>query len=392
MIGLFGGVALAGMLGGFGEPTDLGVPGRHGRPVYSDDGQRWLGLGRSGSFHVVALDADGRADTATFRTVVPGGGEFVDHSFVPCEDGGFLHIASGNRDTSDDTAWASFVGRDLVLRGTTLLVDADPHFTTNDMPVLCVGAVWATAFATEGDIETREPPGNAFLAFGPSLFGGDGEVLPVQLPEAVRSTGTSMIWRPDTRQVLMVGIRPPDQLRVVALDEDLVRASVSDRQLRLEGVEAYWAQSSAEVEGGLLIAHMVRDPEAGFAQDTGNVALTLLSQELKVLETVVLTDFPAPNGAMRPALAVAGEEIIVSFDVGGALHTVVGRVDREALAALAVGAVEATAGEAPAPAEPGPRTIAGAPAGCASGPLPDGGLVGSLPLLVVVGRMRRRTA
>ena len=331
MIALLGGVALAGILGGFGQPADLGVPGRHGRPFYTDDGQRWLGLGRSGSFHVVALDADGLADTGTFRTIVPGGGEFVDHSFVPCEDGGFLHIASGNRDTTDDTAWASFVGRDLVVRGTTLLVDADPHFTTNDMPVLCVGAVWATAFATAGDIENREPPGNAFLAFGPSLFGGGGGVLPVQVPEAVRSTGTSMIWRSDTRQVLMVGVRPPDQLRVVSLDEDLLRTSISDRLLELDGVEAYWAQSSAEVEGGLLIAHMVRDPEAGFAQDTGNVALTLLSQELRVLETIVLTDFPAPGGAMRPALAVAGEEVIVSFDVGGALHTVVGRVDREAL-------------------------------------------------------------
>lgn len=390
MIALLGGVAFAGLLSDFGAPVDLGIPGRHGRPVVTDDGQRWLGLGRSGSFHVVALNALGEADPSTFRTVVSGDGEFIDHSFVPCEDGGFLHIASGNRETSDDTAWASFVGRDLTSRGTQILIDADPHFTTNDMPVLCVGAVWATAFATEGDIEAREPPGNALLAFGPSLFGGGGEVLPVQLPEAIRMTGTSMIWRPDTRQVLMVGIRPPDMLRVVALDEDLVRASISDRNLDVGILEAYWAQSSAEVEGSLLIAHMVRNPGAGFAQDTGNVALTLLGPELQPLETKILTDFSPPDGAMRPALVVSGEEVIVSFDVGGALHTMVGRVDREALADIMVVDAQATTGAgASPPLERSSDAGSESAAGCSAGPERGFGTLGAGLLLVGLCHRRR---
>jgi hypothetical protein len=390
MLALLGGVALAAYVTDLGEPVDLDLPGRHGRPFLMDDGSRWLGLGRSGSFHVVALDDDGGADLSTFRTIVQGDGEFIDHSFVPCDDGGFLHVASGNRVTTDDTAWVSFVGRDLTWRGTELLVDSDPHYTTNDMPALCAAEVWATGFATEGDLEAGVPGSNELFAFGPGLFGGAGEVRTIPMPSASRMTGTSLVWREDTRQVLAIGLRPPHTLRVVALDEDLVFASRADRVLDLGDLDAYWAQSTAVVEGSMLIAHMVRRGTDGFAQDTGNVALTVVGPELQVLETHVLTDFTAPDGAMRPALVVDGADVIVSFDVGGALHTLQAVVDRDALAGLRVSEDDAAvaAGPAPGGAEGAPPAPPSADPGAPSGEHGAGGCavappVGLLSVLAV---------
>ena len=395
MMALLGGVALAAYVTDVGEPVDLDLPGRHGRPFVTEDGARWLGFGRSGSFHVVELDAGGEADLDSFRTVVRGDGEFIDHSFVPCAGGGFLHVASGNRVTTDDTAWVSFVGRDLTWRGTELLVDSNPLYTTNDMPALCSAAVWATGFATEGDMASGTPGSNELFAFGPELFGGAGEVVTVALPSASRMTGTSLVWREDTRQVLALGLRPPQTLRVVALDEDLVIASRADRQLDLGDLDAYWAQSTAVVEGSMLIAHMVRRSSDGFAQDTGDVALTVVGPELQVLETLVLTGFTPPNGAMRPALMVDGDVVTVSFDVGGALHTLQARVDRAALAELPVtegdAAVAARSpagapGEAPegvASVHDDPDGEAGDGVGCALVP-PAGSLPAiAFPLLLV---------
>ncbi|MEC8423310.1 MAG: hypothetical protein VX000_06005, partial [Myxococcota bacterium] len=148
-----------------------------------------------------------------------------------------------------------------------------------------------------------------------------------------------------------------------------------------------------------------RGNDAGFAQDTGNVALTVLGPELQVLETNILTSFSPPSGAMRPALLVDGDEIVVSFDVGGALHTVQARVDVEALRALQVvvgsadGAVrerrgvedtglDSSSGPA-AVADHGDGYAAAERGGCASVPAPAGP-VRALAFVGLLGLLRRR--
>lgn len=401
MIALLIGVASAGYISDLGTPRNLDLPGRHARPFVTDDGAWWLGTGRSGSFHVVPLNDDFTSDNAAFTTIVPGGGEFVDHNFVPCAGGGFLHVASGETYELDDTAWASFVSRDLEWRGTITLIDGEVEYTTNDTPALCAADVWLAGFATEGDGRETIAPGNDFVRFDATAFGGDGAPDRVDASDAQRMPGTALVWHPVTQQVLAIGLQPPERLRVVAYDPDLVVVGASDRYLDVPvDQEVYWSQSAVEVEGGVLIAHMTRGRYDGFAQDTGNVALTLLGPELEVLETVVLTDHVAPDGAMRPGLAVVGEQVVVGYDVGGAVHLVTAQIDREAVAALAVTALPDDdtgvpddrdsadpAGDDPEDGGPAsPVTSAPADEGCASAPA--GGPVGLL--LLALARRRRR--
>ncbi len=393
MLALLIGVASAGYLTDLGAPIDLDLPGRHARPFVTEDGAWWLGFGRSGSFHAVPLADDFSTGGAASTTLVPGDGRFVDHNFVPCEGGGFLHVASGETTALDDTAWASFVSRDLQWRGTLTLIDGDPHYTTNDTPAVCGAAGWVAGFATEGDGTEDGQPGNELVAFDATAFGGGGVPTHHDATDAMRMPGTALVWHGAPGHLLSIGLQPPVRVRITTYDARLEPVAAADRLLALDpALEAYWGQSAVEVEGGVLLAHMVRDPVAGFAQDTGDVALSLLGPELELLETVVLTHHTAPDGGMRPGLAVSGEQVVVGYDVGGALHTVTARIDRAAIVALQVTEPDVADSADPATdtgATGGGPTVRADPSpadeGCATAPF--GGSMG-LVLLALVRRRR----
>jgi len=141
---------------------------------------------------------------------------------------------------------------------------------------------------------------------------------------------------------------------------------------------------------------MVRGDADGFAQDTGQVAVTVVGPDLIPVETWQLTELAAPDGAMRPDLVLTGtDSAFVTFDVSGRIWAIELELDGDALAALGSEPEEDTGlpdsgapgGSGTDGTDPGrARSNGGDAGGCSVSPA-GGGL-----LLVLLGLWCRRKA
>ena len=267
--------ALAGpsFIAELGPPGPVGVDGRHARPYRGTDGAWHLGHGRSGKFHDVVLDDNLVAQSDTARIIVEAGGDFVDHALAVCPDGSMLHAASGNLIQPDDTAWVTVLDADRVAGPTALLIDREPDMSTNDMAALCATDLRVAAFAgSEADLEI--PQQNWLF---PILKGcSRARSRAILLHEAPRINGTSLVWAaaPSSAASGCRAAAPARWPSDAALG--VGRANVVEME---PGVQAYWSSAAAQLGdgAGYAIAHMGRSPEQGFAQDTEDMALTILT-------------------------------------------------------------------------------------------------------------------
>jgi hypothetical protein len=231
-------------------------------------------------------------------------------------------------------------------------------------------------------------------------FFAGGEVASVaDASVASRMTGNSMLWDDAAGALRVFGMEPDVGLVVATFDGGLEPMEIVEAWPDLPADQhPYWAQGVASAGGATLLAHMVRGDGDGFAQDTGQVALTVLGPDLMPLETWQLTEFSPPDGAMRPGVARVGTDLaLVTFDVGGRVWAMEVELDGAALDALGGGGGDDTAGPvdtAPTVAgDGGSRAADGRAAstggGCASTPLaPDsvGLVLLGMPLLALTRR------
>lgn len=370
-------------------PVAVGVDGRHGRPFLDQDGRWHLGHGRSGRFHDVILGDDLRAEIETARIVIDGDGLFVDHALAACPDGTYLHTASGNLEVPDDTAWATLLGPDLEAGVTLPLVERDPEMSTNDMAALCTEDQRLVAFAGYGDPELEIPNRNWLYRVTDAVLAG-AEPERVPLHEAPRINGTSLVWDDPSQQLLVLGMPGGSSLQVAAYDAALEPVARQSVTLDMPaGVQAYWSAAAAAVGDGYVLVHMGRAREQGFAQDTGDVFLTVMDRSLFFVQTVRLTNLEPPNGAMRPGLAVQGDELLVVWDQEGRFSATRVQLDLSALAAVAEPVPQDT-GQPPdtPPGGSGSGTQTATSAtepggGCATVPGPPLGSLGLLLLALV---------
>lgn len=316
-------------------PVPVGVDGRHARPFLGPDGLWHLGHGRSGRFHDVVLDENLLARIDTARILVDGDGRFVDHALAACPDGTLLHSASGNLVEPDDTAWATLISADLEPGPTVALVEREPELATNDMAALCTAEARLVAVAGSGILEYEVPSQNwLFPVTDAVLDGEEPERLP--LHEAPRVNGTSLVWDTTARQLLVLGMPGGGSLQIAAYDESFAPVGRTSTNVDLpDGVQAYWSAAAAPVGDGYAIVHMGRQMEQGFAQDTGDVFLTVADRSFFFKHTVRITNLEPPNGAMRPGLAVRGGELLIAWDQEGRFSATRAEVDLDALARLA---------------------------------------------------------
>jgi MYXO-CTERM domain-containing protein len=380
---------------GVGPATALGLEGRHARPFIADDSRVHVGYGRSGSFRAVPLGADLTPLLVEDRVIVPGHGRFVDHMMVPCGGGTFLHVASGRIHRPDDSAWATPVGTDLVAGTTRTIVRESTSLATNDPAAVCAGPVVAVGLAGAGEPGDVLPPDWLYV-LDEEFFAG-GEVAAVaDASVASRMTGNSMLWDDAAGALRVFGMEPDVGLVVATFDAALAPMEVVEVWPELPDDQyPYWAQGAAPAGGAILLAHMVRGDGDGFAQDTGQVALTVLGPDLVPLETWQLTELSPPDGAMRPGIARVGTDLaLVTFDVGGRVWAV--EVDLDGAALDALGAVDGgdtggamdTAPTAAGDGRAAPGRSAPADGGCVSvGGAPAGAI---LPLLSLFALARRR--
>jgi uncharacterized protein (TIGR03382 family) len=383
--------AVYGVIDAVGPAVEVGVDGRHGRPFRGPDGRWHLGHGRSGSFHDVALNDDLTADPSTARIWIDGGGRFVDHGLARCPDGGLLHAASGNVERPDDSAWVTAISPDLEPGPTVLVVDRDPLHVTNDMAVLCEPALRAVAFAGEGDWDLEIPQRNWLHVFDDAALAGEAPPVIHPIHEAARVNGTSMVWDARSDQLALLAMPGDGAIQATFYDRELAWVSrLREAVVLPEDRRAYWSAGALPLGAGFAVVHLARRPSDGFNQDQGDVVLSIFGPDLFAYESVMLTQLTPPEGAMRPALALDGDELVVAWDREGRFFATRVTLDLSALDGLGDGVPQDTAapdfgGDPPdaTRAGPAPAETCGAAPGAPSA---------ALALLAVAAVRRRRCA
>lgn len=304
-----------------GERVDLDLPGRHARPFVDAGGQLWLGFGRSGSFHAVPLDPSGAVERDAQRTLVRLD-DGVDHGFVGCPDGGWLHVASRHGAGRDDSAIATRLDSDGAVRAQRAVVTDSATLATNDMAVVCGAGLEAVGFAQRGVKGEGGDEGDWLFLLDAAFFAGTPPE-PVDLSESTRITGNALDWSPDPGRLLAFGMERDIGLRVAEFGPELSFVTHHDAPtLPPAPAVGWWSQGVARYDGHFLVVHMMGDPATPWNLDTGDVGLAVLDGDLGVVSHHRLTQVPPPDGAMRPSIAVQGDVAVVTFDVGGDIQMV----------------------------------------------------------------------
>ena len=173
---------------------------------------------------------------------------------------------------------------------------------------------------------------------------------------STRVTGNAMRWEPDPGRLLIFGWERDIGLRIAEFNAELTFVAHHDVPVLDEPLVGWWAHGVLEVDDHYLLIHMVGDPAAPWGLDTGDVGLTVLTRDFQLVSHQQLTTLTPPNGAMRPSLARRGDQLLVSYDVGGQIH----------LLELRLGAA-AEAGDTDGPDDPTADTDGAGPSDEASG-------------------------
>ncbi len=252
-------------------------------------------------------------------------GDGVDHGWVRCPDGGFLHVASVNRAALDDSAVATRLDAALSPTAQREVVVESQTLATNDMAVVCGAGFEGVAFAQRG-VEGEDDADQDFLyALDASFFAGEVPVVH-DLSASTRVTGNSLVWDDAEDRLLSFGLERDLGMLVASWGPDLQHRESTAVDGPEPPLVGWWSQGAVAVGGHWLVVHMQGDPADAWGLDTGDVALVLLDEAFRVVERHTLTQLTPPDGAMRPSLAVRGTQLLVTFDVNGAIQLVTGEL------------------------------------------------------------------
>lgn len=286
-----------------GDPVPLPIGGLWARAEPAESGWDFFWASGGGLRHGALSDdltLDERASVElTGRT------DLMDHHISRCEDGTWLHLASAAVNAPNDTAYGFRYDAAFNRVEEAVVIPTTTEIRTNDMAVVCVSALQAVGFS---GIEGADVVYSLDAALSPSPF-TNADTLPQLM-------GGSLVWEEERATMFAVGRAYGRPLTGQSIDlEGRPVGEVVELPLAGEGEDAYWPQGLLRVGDHWLMAYMWRLDDGTFSQDTGNVRLAVLDLDWNVLEVVPLTDYPAPNGAMRPWITRKGDQALVTFDI-----------------------------------------------------------------------------
>ncbi len=302
-------VALAALLGGnalaqthvldASDPVAVGSAGNFGRIFDRDAGGYWLLTAANGDYQLQALD-DEFKPAGGFRGLT-GRDDLVDHTFLRCPDGGYLHVASANLESYDDSAWVYRYDDDFELVATAVINEADPDYAHNDPPAICADGLVGVA------VQPRDNGAGPFYRFDAEL--DLQEVLTFASMPAVG--GSSMLMQPDGRLAWVRAHPTTGSLEVEVYADP--REGQDDGQLeRLDKLEvqisdmfgddmlAYWPQGAAVVDDHYVVVHLGHDRDETWVSDTGNVFVQIFDADWQWVDGMQVTDFEVGIGAGQP--------------------------------------------------------------------------------------------
>jgi hypothetical protein len=357
-----------------GAEVSTGLGGGWARAWPEDDGS-WRFLWSAGGDYVrLPMTAD-LVVTDRDRTALTGRTNLVDHAITRCpDDGSFLHAASANVDSYNDSAYAFRFDPDLGLTGETTIAERDTSRAHNDMTVLCSGPLSGVGFAERG--------GSVFFPIAADATLG----AMVSLPDAPSLMGGAMYHEAESDTILVINFRFHGPLVVARYTTDLTLVEVTEIPDAVEApLTGYWAQGLLRVGDVYVVAHMARDESRGWAADEGDVWLAFFDTDWNLLERRQISQNTPPTGGMRPGLARRGEQLLVFYDKQVSPYLFDVRLD---LAAMGVEGEEPDSGRSDVDDDSGGPGGDTEGCGCDTGAAPLSGL-GVLAALFV---RRRRAA
>ena len=241
------------------------------------------------------------------RSNLTGRTDLVDHAITACPGGGYLHVASANKESFNDSAYAFRYDSDFNLLAEGTLEEAEPNRFHNDLPIVCSPDLDATAFIASNHGATSLSVISAQAT--------QKELIELS-NEVPRTEGGSLRMDPDSGELIVVGKSfSGREFEVVALDSQMdVVWKKSFQPLSDTSLRPYWPQSLMKVNDHFLLAFMARDDNAGFSSDWGNAYLAILDSEYEHLDTAQISFYDPPEGGQRPALARKGDQLLLTMD------------------------------------------------------------------------------
>jgi hypothetical protein len=280
--------------------------GTWARTFLDEQGQWWFFLGAGGGI-VAPVDAsfEFKEDDLTRLTERQ---DLQDHGIVQCPNGDYLHVGSYTESNFNDSAHAYRYDADWNLIAESVLEAGVQGAEHNDMTVICSRDYQGVVFRENGG-----PGGQAGRWFG---FDAQGNVSgPTTLENTPQVTGGAAIQVGDEMWLFGTQGYQQDPLQVKRYDADLAylgeQGSVN---LSPDGGQPYWTQGLLKVGDYYLLAHMGRGPGTNFNADTGNVYLSVLDPDLKLVEQTRISDYTSGDAGMRPGLMRDGDTAVVSWD------------------------------------------------------------------------------
>lgn len=303
-----------------GDDVTLPVGGNFARVVVDDTGAYTLFWAAGGDYNRVPLGQDFTLNDQE-RVLMTGHTDLIDHAIRRCPDGTWLHAASLNVTDMNDTARVFRYDAALNLTNEVLLDDQNPDIRHNDMALLCSDHVMVGFASSEGGYQ---------WLFELDDDGTELQRTEVDAPTQLMGGG---LWEDRAGNVNLVGRPSGFDMQMTELDAELaIVESVSVPEMSPGGGTAYWPQGVIRVGDYVLVAHMGRESDSGWSQDTGNVYLSVVSiADKQLVEQVAITAYEPGDGAMRPWAARDGDDIVLTWDKQLAPHVTRVTIDPAAL-------------------------------------------------------------
>jgi MYXO-CTERM domain-containing protein len=274
-------------------------------PDAQSDGWHFL-WAAGGDYSLLPMSADLEVEDFDRRSLT-GRTDLIDHAITRCPSGGYLHVASANQQSHNDSAYAFRYDDDFNLLASAVLEEQEPARLHNDLPVLCTPSLMATAFM-----------GANFGGMYLSLIAEDASQQElIELPASVPKTEGGSFWvDPESGEIVVIGKSGQgSSFQLVGLDTDYQVAWSSEFQpLSDSSLRPYWPQALLKVKDHFLLAFMARNDQDGWESDWGNVFLAVLDSEFNHLETTPISNYSPPEGAQRPGLVRRGTQVLLTVD------------------------------------------------------------------------------
>ena len=314
----------------FEDPIELPLAGGWPRVIPDDDGVNWhLLWAMGGQYSMIPMTSDLWAEDYGRKDLTDGTVSHMlkDHAFTACPDGGYLHIASANVISPNDSAYAFRYDDNFDLVSWSTLeegVDSQAH---NDMPLACSPIFTATSFGGIGV--------GATIASRYFYLDENAQVVDTQdtvnLP---RTGGSALKVEPETNSILLVEMSSlpldvPGEMWITRLDLDLNLLNVYRAQVLPDGHNGHWPQGILRIGDFYMVAY-IGWPDDTWDGHNGDMWVAVFDMDWNLLETQQVSNNTPTNPGMRPGLVRRGAIVLATYDKNTTPHIHELQIDLEA--------------------------------------------------------------